>query len=67
MWVSKWVSPAMPLLGSTPKRVVDGSGETCASNQDWCVEDTRTAAVRGGSVLVLAALAFAGVTIIFKD
>ena len=32
-----------------------------------CIADTQTAAVRGAGVLVLAVVAFAGVTIIFKD
>lgn len=32
-----------------------------------CATDTRSAVSRGGGVLLLAAFAFAGVTVIFKD
>ena len=32
-----------------------------------CIADTQAAALRGAGVLVLAVVAFAGVTVIFKD
>ena len=53
---------------STPRTIL-GEGEYLCGSSDGrdCIPDVGAAALRGGSVLVLAAFAFAGVTIIFKD
>ena len=41
--------------------------EVCSGDFNFCYADTPTAIARGGSVLLLAAFAFAGVTVMLKE
>jgi len=63
------VAGSVAAFMSTPKLYLGRQGVPCEPRDPArdCVTDTRVAAFRGALVLVLAAFAFAGVTVIFKD